>query len=237
MKNRYIIILFFLYSGVIWAQEKRIAGMPSDNIVSNYMTESQGYAVLFSGKTETLYDKRFIGHPYLENDIFIPGTLCYNRVIYTDVLMRFDLFRNEFAVTLPYRAFPIVLNNEKFEYAILNGLTIVLSVSEADSKDKFIVILQNGAYPVVRKYKMGRTNVSAFVDSYSSKKQYDIYINGVPHPVKNKNSILKLFPDRRKELNEFAKQHKLNFKNQIEQSIMALVNHYENLTQTNLSQQ
>jgi len=51
----------------------------------------------------------------------------------------------------------------------------------------------------------------------------------VPRAVKNKNSVLKLFPDKRKELNEFAKQHKLNFKNQIEQSIVDLVTHYENL--------
>ena len=238
MKNRYIIILFFLCSGVIWAQEKRIAGMPSDNVVHNYLTETQGYAALYSGKTETLYNKRFVGHPYFENDIYISGTLCYNHVVYKDVLMRFDLFRNEVAVTVPNRLFfPIVLNNEKFDYAILNGSTIVLSVSEADARDKFIVILQNGDYPVVRKYNMRRITLPSFMEEYNTKNQYDIYINGVAHPVKNKNSMLKLFPDKRKELNEFAKQHKLNFKNQIEQSILALVNHYANLTHTNLSQQ
>ena len=237
MKARLIVIVLLLGAGMIRAQEERIAGMPSDNVVRNYLTEVQGYAALYSGKMETPYEKRSVEHPYFETDMFVSGTLCYNHVVYKDVLMRFDLFRNEMAVTAPNRGiFPNVLTNEKFEYAILNGSTIVLSVSEADSRDKFMVILQNGVYPVVRKYKMGRTNLSSFMEAYKSKNQYEIYINDVPYPVKNKNSILKLFPDKRKELNEYAKQHKLNFRNQLEQSILALVNHYEDLTHTNLSQ-
>ena len=237
MKNELIIILLLWGSGVIWGQEMRTVGMPSENVISNYMTKAHGYAVLYSGKKETPYNKIFDGHPYFENENFVAGTLCYNGVVYKDVLMRFDLFKNELTVTLPQSIFPVVLNNDKFEYAILNGSTIVLSVSEANAQDKFMVILQDGVYPVVRKYKIRMTNISAFVDSYMSQRQYEIYVNGVPRSVKNKNTILKLFPDRRKELNEYAKQHNLNFKNQIEQSILALVNHYENLSQTNLSQQ
>ena len=70
------------------------------------------------------------------------------------------------------------------------------------------------------------TSSSSFY-SFSIQRQYDIYVNGVPHTVKNLNSILKLFPDKRKELNEFAKQRRLNFKEHIELSIIAMVNHYE----------
>ena len=233
MKVRLIIFLLFLSAGVIWAQEKRLAGMPSDNVIQTYLTEANVYAALYTGKTETPYEKRFVNHPYFETNTYISGTLCYNRVVYKDILMRFDLFRNELTVVPPGKPFPVILNNEKFNYAVLNGTTIVLSVSEKDSKEQFLVLLRNGIYPVAKRYniRMGEdTSLDrTVVNLFRIQKQYAICINGVPYTVKNKNSVLKLFPDKRKELNEFAKKHKLNFSNQIEQSIIALVNHYETI--------
>ena len=233
MKKQLVILILFWGCGVIWAQEKRVAGMPSDNVVINYLTEANANAALYSGKVETPYNMRFVNHPYFETNRFVSGTLCYNHVVYKDVLMRFDLFRNELTVASAGRTYPIVLNNEKFEYAILNVTTIVLSDSEKDSKGKFLVLLQNGVYPVVRKYKIdvAKDNSSdrTVIYSFRIQRQYAIYINGVPHAVKNKNSILKLFPDRRKELNEFAKQHRLDFKERIEHSIVSLVIHYETM--------
>ena len=231
MKFRVIILMLFWGAGVIRGQENRFASIPPDNVIHNYLTEANTYAALYSGKAETPYDRQYANHPYFETERYVSGTLCYNRVVYKDVLMRFDLFRNELTVIFPGRAFPIVLNNEKFEYAVLNGATIVLPDSETKSKDKFLVLLLNGAYPVVRNYNIGIVSSTArtILYSFSIRNQYAIYINGVPRAVKNKSSILKLFPDRRKELNEFAKQHKLNFKHEIEQSIIALVNHYEHL--------
>ena len=232
MKVEIIILMLLGGAGMIWAQENRFAYIPSDNVIQNYMTETGTFAALYSGKTETLYDRRFVNHPYFETNTFIAGTLCYNRVVYKDVLMRFDLFRNELAVFFPSRMYNIALNNDKFDYAVLNGSTIVLSKGEKKSEDKFSVLLQNGAYPVVRKYRitMASPTGQSNLYSFNIQRQYAIYINGVPHTVKNKNAVLKLFPDRRKELDAFAKQHKLNFKGQIEQSIIALVNQYENLT-------
>jgi hypothetical protein len=218
---------------MLWAQETKFSGIPSDNDIREYLSEAKEYATLFSGKTETPYDRQFVNHPYFESSGYLSGTLCYNRVIYKDVMMRFDLFRNELTVFLPGRPFFIVLNNEKFEYAILNGSTIVLSDSEKDSKKKFLVLLHNGRYPVVRKYNMTITEDViglSITSSFRIQQQYAIYVNGISRVVKNKNSVVKLFPDKRKELNEFAKQHKLSFNNQsVEQSIVALVGYYENL--------
>ena len=227
-------------SGMIQAQEKRFAVIPSDNVIHNYLTDAKSYAALYSGKIETPYDRRFENHPYFESNTYVSGTLGYNRVVYKDILMRFDLYRNELTVISPDRPYSIVLDNEKFDYAVLNGSTIVLSVNDGRSKGQFHVLLQNGTYPIVRSYNIvmvEETSDRIIRNLFRIQNQYAIYINGIPYPVKSKNAVLKLFADKRKELNEFAKQHKLNFKSQIEQSIMALVNHYENLTQTNLSQQ
>ena len=164
----------------------------------------------------------------------MPGTLVYNRVVYRDVWMRFDLFRNELTVISLAMPFPIVLNNEKFDYAVLNESTIVLTDGGKKSKKKFVELLKNGNYPVVRQYNVTRTETKTsdnrIINSFRNKKQYAICINDIPHTVKNKNAVLKLFPDKRKELNAFAKLHKLNFKYQTAQFFIDIVNHYESLT-------
>jgi hypothetical protein len=233
MKYRLLLLLLLLGTKVVWAQGERLTGIPSDNVVHNYLTKAKEYATLYSGATEIPYNKRFKNHPYFESNKFVSGTLGYNHVEYKDILMRFDLFRNELTVVSPDKPNQIiVLNNKKFDYAILNGSTIVVSVDEMNSKEQFFVLLQNGNNPVVIKYNLtmedevsGRTIISSF----RIQKQYAVYINDVPHTVKNKSSVIKLFPDKRKELNAFAKQRKLDFNDRFEQSIIAIVNHYESI--------
>jgi len=213
-----------------------MANAPPDSFVQGYLSDTKEFAILYSGKTVVPYDRPFANHPYFESGVYVKGTLCYNHVVYPDVYMRLDLYRDELSVFFAAKPYHIVLEKEKFKYAILNGSTIVLSVGENDSNSKFLVLLQDGTYPVVRKYKLSiyedRQSDSRFIiRSFRTQTQYAVYINGVPYTVKNKKSVLKLFADRKKELNEFAKQHKLDFSRQPEQSIIALVNHYEMLHQ------
>jgi len=168
MKVNFLIFMFFLSAGIVCAQENRFAGIPSDGVISGYLSEAKAYALLYSGKTETPYDRQFVNHPYLEThnasgimpdsnsklpgtqsniaikNNYMPGTLVYNRLVYKDVWMRFDLYRNELTVISIDMPYPVVLNNEKFDYAVLNGLTIILFGGEKKSKKKFVALLQNG---------------------------------------------------------------------------------------------
>ena len=233
MKVSAIIFILFWSSGMLWAQENRIANLPSTGAVQSYFSKTKEYAALYNGKVITPYDRRFTNHPCFETNSYVAGTLCYNHVVYSDVLMRFDLYRDELTVISPDVPHRIVLNNEKFNYAVLNGSTIIKSVDEKTSKVKFLVLLHTGICPVVKKHRISiveKHEERILTNTFNIQNQYAIYKDGIPYAVKNKNSILKLFPDRKKELNEFARQHKLNFKSQIEQSIIDMVTHYENLT-------
>ena len=234
MKIRLLLFMFCFYGGMaLWAQEQSTAILPADAVVLNYLTEAKEYAALYTGKIETPYNVAFENHPYLETSGYVSGTLCYNRVVYQDVLMRFDLFRDEITVVSPDVPHRVVLNNEKFNYAVLHGLTIIKSADEKGAKTKFVVLLHNGTFPVVKKQTLRILEESlsdrTLSRTFQVQRQYVVYVNNIPYAVKNKNSILKLFSGRKKELNEYAKQHKLNFKKEIEQSIIELITYYENL--------
>jgi len=233
MKIRIILFIVFLFGGLLWAQERNTAIFRPDIVIANYLTDAEMYAALYSGKTEVPYTISFTNHPYFERAGYIYGTLCYNRVVYKDVLMSLDLFRDEISVIHPETIYGIVLNNEKFDYAILNGSTIIKSAAAKGSKVKFLVLLHNGTWQVVKSHKLVifKEESDYFVRrAFRIQFQYAIYSDGILYPIKNKKAILKLFSDRKKDLNDFAKQHKLNFGKGIEQSIISMVKHYENLT-------
>ncbi len=230
-KTNLIVLLLFFAGGILWAQHNN----PSDGFVANYMTNAKEFAALYTGKAETPYYVTFTNHPYFEQDNYVSGTICYNRVVYQNVLMRLDLYRDEITVISPDKPYRVVLNNEKFNYAVINGATIIKSDDEKKSKTKFHILLHSGTYPVVKQYNLIIREESSSLDrvvrrSFLIYQQYAILIDGKPYMVKNKNSILKLFPDRKKELNEYAKQHKLDFYKRTEQSIISMVDHYETLT-------
>jgi len=233
MRNRFIFAIFLLSSGWLWAQEQSTVNVPADAVISNYMTGADAYAALYTGKTEVPYTISFTNHPYFETVGYVKGTLCYNRVVYKDVLMRLDLYKDEMTVRSPNIMYSIVLDKEKFDYAILNGSTIINSIADRKTNGKYIVLLKAGTYPVVKIHNlriMKEQTGLVLRDFFSIEQQYAIYSNGTLYPVKSKNSILKLFPDRKKELNAYAKLHNLDFSKRTVQSIIALVNHYETLS-------
>jgi hypothetical protein len=228
-----IILIFFLSGGILCAQESDIAKALPNDLVQNYLSVTKEYAALFNGKIEMPFDNRqFVNHAYLGTDQYVQGTLCYNDVIYRDIFMRLDLFRDELTVYSTDKPYHIVLEYEKFNYAIFGGFTIIPSTVEAKPGERYLELIYDGSYPVIKKYRvtvkteLSNTDISR---SFTFQKQYFVSINEIAYPIKNKNALLRLFPDRKKELNEYAKLHRFNFRKQFERSIVALINHYENL--------
>jgi len=231
MRIKFITAFLFLFGGVLWAQERGMTKIPPTDAIQSYISETKEYAALFNGKIETPYDRVFINHPYLGADQYVQGTLCYNEVVYHDIWMRLDLNRDELAVYSPDKRNRIVLEIEKFNYAVMNGFTIIASTNESNVGSKYLLLLKDGAYPFVKQF---RVTVKEEIQHLTLKRffrfqeQYFLTVDGIAYPVKNKNAVLKLFPDRKKELNDFVKQQKLRFNaQQFEQSMVALVKQCE----------
>ena len=233
-KINLIITIFFLSFGMLFAQDKGIARIPPDGVIQTYLAGTKEYGSLYNGKIETPFDSRqFVNHAFLGSDQYVKGILCYNAVVYQDIYMRLDLFRDELTVIYPDKPYRVIIDKEKFNYALINGFTIITSVDdEPDAGEQYRILIDDGAYPFVKKYYVTVRNELSNIEvkrHFRMQEQYVIYIDGIPYPVKNKNALLKLFAGRKKELNEYAKQHKLDFKAHFEQSIVALVNYYETL--------
>jgi len=232
-KTKLIVFLLFLSGGMIRAQERNVAKIPPADAIQRYLSETGAYAALYNGKVVTPYERPFVNSPFFESTGYIEGELCYNEVVYQDILMCLDLYRDELTVFLPQRPFHIVLESEKFNYAVLNGSVFIESHNYLNIRSKYVMLIKDGLYPIVKQYRgiVREEDTNLKRERYVRfQEQYFITVNGIAYPVKNKNALLKLFPDRKKELNDFVKQRKLSFRSQqFEQSLVALVYHYENL--------
>ena len=216
------------------AQNNGIANEPSGSFIRRYQEATGVSAALYNGKVSIPYVKQATNHPYFQSANHTRGKLCYNRVVYEDILLRIDLFRDEVTVMFPDLPHRIVLDNAKIQYAIVHGATFVVSDSGSDANQKLLVLLHNGSIPVFRRYRVTlfeeTMSFRSLTRSFKTQMQCAVGIDGEFYTVKNKNALFKLFPDRKKELNEYAKLHKLNFKKQLEQAVIDLVEYYETLT-------
>jgi len=228
-----VVALFFSGWRVL-AQEVTANPIP-DFLYTRYMTEIKDLSVIYNGKEEILSGVITTNHSYLVTDEFTPAILWYNQTGYNDILMRYDLSRDELIVRKPDTYKGIILEKEKVNSVFLNGYWIVVSESLPwvnKPGGNYLLLLSDGDYPVIKKNSAvieKKVDKNRVISSYNLRESLYICINNVCYPVKNKGSVLKLFPDKKKELEAYIKQHKLNFGAQREQSIVSIVEYYQNL--------
>jgi hypothetical protein len=200
------------------------------------MGEAKEYAALYNGREQIPYPAHFLNHPYLHTSGFVKGTLCYNGVLYKDISMRLDMYREELIVRCTDKPFNIVLAHEKVDYAQIGESLILSSYDktwQGRPAGKYVVLLYENRHSVLKQYavsyveRIDRITVEA---SFKIQERYYICKDGVAYPVKNKKTLLAVFPDRKEELARYIKEHKLNFGKQPAQTVVAIVEQYENLS-------
>lgn len=236
MKTGIYIGLLYLSTGMLHAQHPGgNTGLP-DKDVRDYLSVTQEYALIYNGKEYVPYEKQTTNHPYLKDNAFTEGTVCYGGTVYPGVSMKLDLYRDELVLQSPNTLYPVVAGKEQVGYIRINGY-LVIQPSQREWQEQignaYIVLLSDNRYPVFKKYsityeeKIDRLTVTA---SFRIKERYYVVKEGICHPVKNKRALLNLFPDKKKELKQYIQEQKLNFKKRPEQAFVTIVQQYESLS-------
>jgi len=236
--NTLLNVMLLIFIGrTVSAQDigKGIKVIP-EKVIESYIEYAGEHAVIFNGKEEVTYDHASTNHPYLVTSQYTPGELLYNNILYKNVSLRYDLFRDELIIKVPNISYSVVLEKEKVTEAVVDKYRIIRHEKNLwpnIAPGNYLLLLHDGQFPVVRKNQMTRDQkvVDQSVEyRFRLRERYYIYKNGICHQVSNKGSLLKLFPDKKKELETYIKQQNLNFRKDREQSIVAIVQFYEGLT-------
>lgn len=231
MKHITPLLLIFFMVCPLYGQQPT-----SYQTIISYLSEAKEYAVLYNGKEQIPYAPGITNHPYLVTNEYTSGTICYNNVVYEQIQMRFDLYKDEIMVRPPNKPYNIILEKEKINYVLLNGVRIVPYKKGQYSNvpaGNFTILLNEGAYLVIANYTVSlKESISgtAVEGTFRFKRRYYLCKEGICYPIFNKKSILKLFPDKKNELDSYARQQKLKFRKDPEGAFVAIVEQYEKLS-------
>ena len=230
------LLLFLFAASFSYAQNSNQTQTASAEDIRSYLSQVTHYGIIYNGKAEERYRLSFTNHPYFYTDKFSVGTLCYNDIVYLDVMLRYDIHRESIVVRHSEILNGVELNKEAVNWAVFNGYKIIAS-KEVDWENipdnRFLILLYEDIYPIIKTSKASlrsRINNSEMEYYFELKDQYYICVNKICYPLKNRKSILDLFPDKRKELKQYAKQIDLDFKRDPELAYVELIKYYERLS-------
>jgi len=206
--------------------------------VVNYLQQTRDYAEMYNGKLEVIYSVRlFKGFPYYNNSDFTDASVVYKNNYYPGQKARLDLYREQLIVLLPEKQYGVIVSSPNAEKVIMYDKTFVWLTPPKESGLKegyYISLLDSGKIQLLCKesYTLQQTQVVYY--TFNRNVGYYLFYNNQYYRVKDKGSFSKLFPQYKKQINQFAKTHQLNFKQKPDLSFTALAGYCEELiTSTN----
>ncbi|MDR2811248.1 MAG: hypothetical protein LBB84_11975 [Tannerellaceae bacterium] len=230
MKQYLFSLLFLLAALLCRAQEEE---------TNDYLLHAGVGAVIYSGKEEAVYP-RVREHPYLDTKQYREGTVCFDGRVYPKQQMRLNVYTDELIILLPDNRAGIVLPSERMDSAVFSPYAVFYHTPVQDEAkeqrslpDKgYYARLHNGKFTVwKRQTKLIErvTNGMNIEQIFTSRTRYYVYKDGRYRSVGNKRNLLKLFASKKKELNLYIRQQRLNFKDEPDDAIVRTVKYYESL--------
>ena len=166
-------------------------------------------------------------HEYYLTLDFLIGDIVYDQQHYSDVNLQYNLFTDE--VILRYykndNLRTIQLIKDKVKEFIIDGKKFIKVKKQNKDKAEFYESLfEHENLKLLKKHlKKRQKHVENGLVYYSFKKKsnYSVILNDKLHRVDTKRSILKLFPDQKKKINDFFS--KKNYLNNNKEEFMKLL--------------
>ncbi|MDR1499565.1 MAG: hypothetical protein LBI58_01140 [Tannerellaceae bacterium] len=235
MKGKTILSIFcLLITECLGAQQQEAA--------DDYLAQASGYASIYNGKEGYSYPRYILNHPYWgDAGDYRQGSLSYDGIMYTNVWMRLDLYRDELLVRSPDRRFEIALYAGLMDYAVAEPYYIARLDGEKDGGGRdlpegYYIRLYDGRCQVWKRetkhLTQSRNEYSGLVDTYFERRViFYVRMEGVYHAVRNEASLLRLFPSGGKEIKRYMRRRKLSFRKAPETVIVDIVRRYEHLSE------
>jgi len=206
-----------------------------DRYATGYMSAVSNHAVLFSGNRQQPLKVHTLNHQYFKDEDFVTGRLSYGGVVYPEVWLRWDLYKDELMILSPVN-YSIVLQNDHIDFAELHGYRIFYLHSDGlpgcPPAGNYILLF-SGNHLLIEKL----INELNLKDNIGSEAYYFIlstrfYLqkNGVYHKIKSRRTLLKALDTHRKELRQFIRANRLEYKRDAETMVLEIVKKHEHLS-------
>ena len=208
-----------------------------ENHVENYLQQVGDYADIYRGKMEVNYNPLLYENlPYYKSSDFTDASMIYRNNYYPNQKARLDLFKEQLIILPPEKQFGIIVSSQNLEKVYIYNKSFIWLIPPKESGIKtgfYIQLLEREKIQLFCKENF-LIQKKILTYSFDKNSRYYLLYNDKYYTVKNKGSFSRLFPQYKKQINKFAKDKKLNFKQNADESFISLAGYCEELmTSTN----
>lgn len=210
------------------------------NAVKLYNASLSNHSPLFNGPEYYFYDPLIKGNAYfLDINAFTPGSIFYDGALYTGVPMLYDVFKDEVVVLLYNHFSKFSLLTEKvksFDYLERHFVNIKADTLAANTpiQPGFYDELYNKKLQVlvkVSKNLQNHTNGIGIPEAFFNlKKEFYIKKNSIYYSISGKRSFINILKDRRKDIQQYIRTNKINYREDPEAAMVKIAAYYDSLT-------
>ncbi|MDJ1499809.1 hypothetical protein [Xanthocytophaga agilis] len=227
--------ILYLFGIPLYAQKADTSAKKAiASAVELYRISTEESQHLYNGPEYFIYDSRSKEHQFFESDEMEAGSVHYDGQFYPNVLIMYDIVKDEVAIEHLNRYDQIQLQKEKVSYfTVLNHHFIRLEKDNTGLRTGFYDLLYNKRLKVLARRIKERDEVieqMKIVVEFPAKNFFYVYKDGVYHSVSRKSSVLQLFEDQKKALRKYIRENKLRFKKDRENTIVQVTAYYDQLT-------
>lgn len=204
-----------------------------NNQVTIYEGSILGQTRLNNGSAYRDYLSRDEEHPYFGVDDWTYGTIVYDDQRYDNVALFYDLLKDKVIAEHSLNGAKLELINNKVKQFTMGGHTFVRLKSDESkgiSEEGFYDLLYDGKTKVyVRRKKelQQRLEATEIIATFDVKNRIFILKDGMYIPVKNKNSLLDVFKDKKQDVRAFMNKSGKKFKSDREGATVAVARFYD----------
>lgn len=236
---------FVFYLCLIFCADSKAQTLPSDTgqalVINNYtkfyFEEINDNSRLYNGPEYFEYDPKIKGNAYY-NDVntWKLGTVCYDDIMYYNVPMMYDVFK-DCLVCLHYNKFSRYnLLNEKLQYFNLSAERFVSvnvdSLTNPEIRNGIYTQLYKGKTEVlVQTSKTMQIVTTGNLEKFFEAPKQKFYLkNGnAYYSITGKSSLLKALSNKKQQIQLYLKNNDIRFKSNMQQALVKIASYYDQL--------
>jgi hypothetical protein len=249
---RKCVYLFLLIAFILEAASKKsfAQAAPKDSssqqyafnsAVSHFNNSLGDESRLYNGPEYSFYDPTITGNAYfMDVKAFTQGAVFYDGALFTGVPMLYDLYDDK-VVVLHYNNFSkfTLLTEKVASFDFLNHHFIninadSISNNTAGLKSGYYDQLYNGKTKVLVKRSKSIQRISGGTSDYEKffdpAKDFYIKKNKTYYSVSSQGSLLNVFKDRKKDLEQYMKSNQMKYRTDPEQTMVKVAAYYDHLS-------
>jgi hypothetical protein len=240
MHTKILTLPLFIFSQYLYGQQyfndTALVSAAPERAKYFYKQNRGNEAAIYEGIIHYPYPSSIEGTAYFLSENWQKGTVLFDNILYEDILMKYDQVTDKLVITSNETStVPFTLFSSRVKEFSFSGFKFIYPGKingEASRSEGFYQVLWAGkATALCKSSKMisetitGTTIYKKFIE----KKKFYFVKNNQIHPVNNKNDIVSILKEHKKEVQSFMKDNQLNFRKAPEKTVIAAAEIYNKM--------